>query len=252
MPVKLISLIKRKPGMSRQEFMDYYETTHVGLGLRHTRMSAYRRNYVMSDDAVVAGDDEALGFDVITESLFPDAAALEWTWNNCASPEVRGEFEADEAKFIDTGRTAVFQVEQRETRMPETNRARVERLAAAMVAGDWTTIETLIAPDAVIREAPGLPFAGDRRGHTGLRDLARIMATHVEEPCLALKDIVGEPDGESFAVLFRLDCRSRASGRNFSTDVIEYWRLSSGVVGEMTAFYRDAIGFAALDDPSPG
>ena len=44
---KLLVLTKRKPGMSLQQFQDYYENAHARLVLRITPlMRKYRRNYL--------------------------------------------------------------------------------------------------------------------------------------------------------------------------------------------------------------
>jgi hypothetical protein len=48
---KLIALIKAKPGLSREQFIDYYESNHAPLVRRLLPMiGAYRRNYVTDTD----------------------------------------------------------------------------------------------------------------------------------------------------------------------------------------------------------
>ena len=46
--VKMIALLRRKAGMSREDFIQYYETKHVPLILKHVKIMAdYRRSYVV-------------------------------------------------------------------------------------------------------------------------------------------------------------------------------------------------------------
>lgn len=223
MTVKLISLIKRKPGFSRDEFIDYYETTHVHLGLEHTRMSAYRRNFVMGEGALVPGDDTALGFDVITESVFPDRDALGWSWRHCATPEIRRLFDIDEAKFIDTARTVIFQVEERTSRIGsrrESNRSIVERLAAAIVAND-RAVMALLTPDL------------------GARGTLMAMRQSLERDgvSLILKEIIGDADADRFAVLF--EGNTGATGDARRRDILELWQVADGWVRSMTGYSRN-------------
>ena len=53
---KLVVLTKRKPGMTMEEFMDYYENHHVPLimGLIGDYFADYKRNYIRWDNPVSA------------------------------------------------------------------------------------------------------------------------------------------------------------------------------------------------------
>lgn len=86
--IKFVQLIRRRPDLSRQQFIDYYEQHHAPLLMRllpgfHT----YRRNYVSLDDPL-AGDgrdtfasDRAFeadaDFDVISEVVFASREDME-------------------------------------------------------------------------------------------------------------------------------------------------------------------------------
>jgi len=69
--IKAISLLKRKPGISLEEFSKHYEEVHVPLAMRHFPFKRYARNYVASPGA------EELGFDCITEVWFETMADCE-------------------------------------------------------------------------------------------------------------------------------------------------------------------------------
>ena len=67
---KLIIMAKRKPGMSMDEFRDYYEKRHAVLVRKITpMMRRYRRNYLTPlESALAAGEDAP--FDCVTEAWF--------------------------------------------------------------------------------------------------------------------------------------------------------------------------------------
>jgi uncharacterized protein (TIGR02118 family) len=67
--IKSITLIKRKPGLSREEFIKYYEEVHVPLSLKHfPTFRRYVRNYVVAPFGTEEPD-----FDCIMEVWFDDA-----------------------------------------------------------------------------------------------------------------------------------------------------------------------------------
>ncbi|OGO04678.1 MAG: hypothetical protein A2Y91_06980, partial [Chloroflexi bacterium RBG_13_54_8] len=87
--IKAISIHKRKPGMSIEEFQKHYEEIHVPLGLKYfPALKGYRRNYVVHPPG-----GRELDFDVITEywydSMEDYQAAMEfWTGNPDAVKEI--------------------------------------------------------------------------------------------------------------------------------------------------------------------
>ncbi|MBF6132094.1 EthD domain-containing protein [Nocardia otitidiscaviarum] len=104
---KVVALLAKKPGLSTNQLIEYYERQHVPLviSLAPAPMS-YRRNYVVSDNT--AGD-----FDIITELTFPDQAAYE-SWVAVMYAPGSGVTE-DERNFLDRSRTRSFTVEERVT-----------------------------------------------------------------------------------------------------------------------------------------
>ncbi len=107
--VKAISMHKRKPGTTMEEFRKHYEEIHVLLGLKYfPALKGYRRNYVITPP-----NGEELDFDVITEywyeSMEDYQAAMEfWTGN----PEAVKEIHDDEVSFRDESKTIAFLVEE--------------------------------------------------------------------------------------------------------------------------------------------
>lgn len=106
--IKTVALIKKKPGMSLEDFMKHYEEVHAPLAQKHLgHFKKYVRNYVMGVD-----DND---FDCISEFWFEDI-------NDAMKvQEILGDYKtdigkiflADELKFQDREKTRMFLVEER-------------------------------------------------------------------------------------------------------------------------------------------
>jgi hypothetical protein len=119
--IKLIALICRKPGTTREEFKNYYETRHAPLGRRLLpHMADYRRSYTQSDDAAESGDSvfnrgdaaPVADFDVMTEFWFTDQSAYHNFLAAGKNPEIAGALMEDELKFMDRSKIRMFIVDE--------------------------------------------------------------------------------------------------------------------------------------------
>lgn len=110
---KSIALLKCKPGLSREAFIDYYENHHVPL-IRSLlpQICGYRRNFIRPDGAFISAGAAERDFDVITELWFPDQTAYEAAMALHARPEIGGRIASDEENFLDRSRTRMFIVEE--------------------------------------------------------------------------------------------------------------------------------------------
>ncbi len=107
--IKGMSLVKRKPGLTLEEFARHYEGVHVSLAMKHFPFKKYMRNYISKPE-----DAEEPWFDCITEVWFETMedcqAAAEFSVSE--SYKVIAE---DEEKFMDRSRIVAFIVEERAT-----------------------------------------------------------------------------------------------------------------------------------------
>jgi hypothetical protein len=105
--IKLICLLKRKPGLSAAEFRRYYEDHHVPLALKFLRglLLDYRRNYPQREishlSEKAATGETGFSYDAITEMIVRDADALSEVYRVLARPEVKSVIAADEEAFLD-------------------------------------------------------------------------------------------------------------------------------------------------------
>ena len=118
---KLIVLIRKRPELSRQEFIDYYDNRHVPLvhSLLPKGAAVHRRNFVVTDaaqgerSADAAGADES--WDVISEVFYEDLGTAQAAARAMQDPAIRRRIEEDEERFIMRGSMRRFVVEVHET-----------------------------------------------------------------------------------------------------------------------------------------
>lgn len=114
--IKLMLLLRRKAGMSVEEFREHYEHRHVPLASSFdTPLVRYRRNYVVEQTV------GSSGYDCITEVWYD----LDGKWSDhrdrLISPEMAQTIARDEARFLDRAATCIMVVEETES-APETLR----------------------------------------------------------------------------------------------------------------------------------
>jgi uncharacterized protein (TIGR02118 family) len=109
--IKSMTLIKRKPELSREEFIQHYEEVHAPLALKHfPTFARYVRNYV-----ITLPDAEEPDFDCITEIWFDDIEGA------MAVTEALGDYKTeigrifldDEEKFMDRDSKVSLLVDER-------------------------------------------------------------------------------------------------------------------------------------------
>jgi uncharacterized protein (TIGR02118 family) len=107
--IKGMSLVKRKPGLTLEEFARHYEEAHVPLALKHFPFKKYVRNYISKSD-----EAEEPWFDCITEVWFETMedcqAAAEFTVS-----EAYKVIADDEERFMDRSKIVAFIVDERAT-----------------------------------------------------------------------------------------------------------------------------------------
>ncbi|NQT48625.1 MAG: EthD domain-containing protein [Chloroflexi bacterium] len=105
--VKAIALIKRKPGLSREEFRRHYEEVHAPLILKTApNIVKYVRNHV-----IVPGGAEEPPFDCVTELWFESMEGFKAgvaVWGTEAGKVIRD----DEDSFLDRSKLAFFLVDE--------------------------------------------------------------------------------------------------------------------------------------------
>ena len=106
--IKSIALIKRKSGLSREEFIKHYEEVHVPLILKYVpTIRRHVRNHIIS-----ALRQKELEFDCITEAWFDDMDGYKTAigvWRTEIGQVIRD----DEDIFLDRSKLLMYLVEER-------------------------------------------------------------------------------------------------------------------------------------------
>jgi uncharacterized protein (TIGR02118 family) len=103
--IKLVYCITKKPGLTDEEFFDYWEKIHGPIGARIPRL----RRLVQSHRIRIADDSRPPDYDGVAELWFDDLEALLAARK---SPEWKASSE-DEANFIDPNKVAYLVSQER-------------------------------------------------------------------------------------------------------------------------------------------
>ncbi len=107
--VKLITLLKRRPSLSREAFRDYYESRHRLIGEKY--LAGYAVHYVRRYVEPLPGGREP-DHDVVMEIWLPDRERLEALMRRLAEPDVAAEIAQDEEQLFDRPATSTFTVSE--------------------------------------------------------------------------------------------------------------------------------------------
>lgn len=99
--IKILCFMNRKPGLSMEEFRDYYETRHVPLCSPYmSGIARYVRRYLEPQPHAESGTCEELPYDVITEMWFDDEETCKGTLHYITTTVMPDEIVEDEARFF--------------------------------------------------------------------------------------------------------------------------------------------------------
>ena len=117
--IKVVTLLTRKAGMSREAFIEHYETHHRKIGEKYLSGFAvkYQRRYLQS--AGFRGQEGAtLPFDVLMEIWYTDQDTLGAALAVMSTDEAQAEIIADEERLFDRDLIRSYTVEEYESEMP--------------------------------------------------------------------------------------------------------------------------------------
>src|ERR1700722_10125709 len=116
MSVKMVFMLKRKPGMSRAEFIQYYEPHHRLLGEKYVPNAVrYVRRYL--EPVPGPWSKPADEFDVLTELWFADQQEADKALRHLSEPAIHEEIEQDEVRLFDRPRSKVYIITETESTM---------------------------------------------------------------------------------------------------------------------------------------
>ena len=119
--LKVMLLMKRKPGLSLADFIERYETHHVPQVEQHaTSMRRYERHYLHPGGHVMFGDEVMEPeYDVITELWYDDMDSFTAQQDGLRQrPDLVAEVIADEESLFDRSKSRLVFVEDRASNVP--------------------------------------------------------------------------------------------------------------------------------------
>ncbi|MDE2561796.1 MAG: EthD domain-containing protein [Sphingomonadales bacterium] len=116
MSITLVTLLKRREGMSKADFTAYYETNHRRIG--EDVLSGFASRYVRKHLVPVDGETQECDADVVLQITFPDQERMDAFFAHAGKPDIAAMIAEDEEKLFDRSRIRVFTVEQHESDLP--------------------------------------------------------------------------------------------------------------------------------------
>jgi uncharacterized protein (TIGR02118 family) len=116
---KILLFMKRRPGMSMEAFIDYYETRHAPLCMKYTQgVSRYIRRFLTAHPNPETGETGELPYDVITELWFDDEATCQGVVQYLSTSIMPDEVVADEKNLFDRPKLRMATVVEFESAIP--------------------------------------------------------------------------------------------------------------------------------------
>jgi uncharacterized protein (TIGR02118 family) len=111
--IKVMVLLSRKAGLTREQFKQYYEERHAPLiASLLTSVVEYKRNYPSLEGAHFPPPQQDADFDSATEIWFDDRAGYDAFVRAVSDPQTLRKIREDEASFLDHTKTRRFVVEE--------------------------------------------------------------------------------------------------------------------------------------------
>jgi uncharacterized protein (TIGR02118 family) len=109
--IKIIALLKRRPGLTPEEFSDYWFNRHWTLAQKLVPEEALSVRYVQHHAITLGGERES-PYDAVAELCFTDRAGLQrwldWYFSDAGQP-----LRDDEEHFMDKSRRVVLITDER-------------------------------------------------------------------------------------------------------------------------------------------
>jgi len=114
--ITLLSIFRRRAGMSHEEFVDHYENIHARIGEKV--LSGYATRYLRRFTTPFGREDDGAETDVVMEIDFPDETTMQAFFASVQDPEIAAMIAEDEKRLFDSASMKVYLIEERESELP--------------------------------------------------------------------------------------------------------------------------------------
>lgn len=117
--IKVVGMLRRRPGMTREAFREHYERVHRVIGEKYLKGHAVRyvRRYLTPLPGQPPQDQDGLAFDAMWEMWYPDQAAFDAAMARIAEPDAVKEIGEDVARLFDAPARRYYTVDEVESDM---------------------------------------------------------------------------------------------------------------------------------------
>ncbi|WP_239806216.1 EthD domain-containing protein [Croceicoccus hydrothermalis] len=116
MAITLMSIFRRRAGMSHAAFVDYYETVHRLIGERV--LAGYATRYVRRFTTPIDGEERGDEVDAVLEIDFPSQERMEAFFASVQDPQIAAMIAEDEPKLFDAATMRSYVLDERVSEMP--------------------------------------------------------------------------------------------------------------------------------------
>lgn len=116
----------------------------------------------------------------------------------------------------------------------------------ALAAYDVDAVNALLHPDFKLYEPDGVPYCGEYAGKEGFWELWEKFCATWTDVSISGHHIFESTTEDACAVLMYLSGKAVRTGKDFSTSLIELYRLKDGLIIEIKPFYFDTKYLAEL------
>ena len=117
---KCMALLRKRADITRDEFIDYYQSNHsVLIRKLLPGIIDYRSNFIDMEGAFLFPDAAPIDFDVITELWFEDRAAYDLFVIASSDPDIAHQIAEDEENLFERGASRMVVVDERQWTGPK-------------------------------------------------------------------------------------------------------------------------------------
>jgi len=111
--VKVVTMLRRKAGMSREAFVQRYENYHAVLATKLVPgLLDYRRMYISAERPAFGTEPPVLDYDVITTLVFADMASYQQAFDTLKRPDIAQRIAEDEEQLFDRTNITAYLVDE--------------------------------------------------------------------------------------------------------------------------------------------
>ncbi|QQN73423.1 EthD domain-containing protein [Croceicoccus sp. YJ47] len=116
MAITLMSIFRRRAGMSHAAFVDYYETVHRLIG--EEVLAGYATRYVRRFTTPLDGEERGDEVDVVLEIDFPTQERMDAFFASVQDPKIAAMIADDEKNLFDSPTMRSYLLDERKSDMP--------------------------------------------------------------------------------------------------------------------------------------